>query len=93
MFGPGTPHPRAVHVQDWSAEHYTQPMSAGVDTSTFGDPAFALPVHGRIHWASTEIAPAFAGHLEGAVLAGLRAAEDVRTRRSVAPPRTQAGNH
>ncbi|WP_035758488.1 flavin monoamine oxidase family protein [Granulicoccus phenolivorans] len=85
LFGPDTPPPRAIHVRNWSAERYTQPVHGGEDMSTFGDPAYARPVHGRLHWASTETAPAFAGHLEGALRSGLRAAEAVRTTCSAIP--------
>ncbi|HLQ79473.1 MAG TPA: NAD(P)/FAD-dependent oxidoreductase [Brachybacterium sp.] len=91
LFGPDAPRPSAVHVQDWSAERRTQPESAGHDTSTFGHPAFARPVHDRIHWASTETAPAFGGHLEGAVLAGLRAAEHLTSHTASGSPRPQRG--
>ena len=33
----------------------------------------------RIHWAGTETATRWNGYMEGAVLAGLRAANEVRT--------------
>src|SRR5699024_1720808 len=58
---------------------WTQPRGASPDTSTIGDPAFAQPIHDRIHWASAEAAPAYAAHLEGAALVRLRAAEAIRT--------------
>lgn len=93
LFGPDASRPREIHVQDWSTERYTQPRNAGVDTTTFGHPAFAQPVHDRIHWATTETAPAFAGHLEGAVLAGSRAAEHITARASVDTSRAQASTY
>ncbi|MFJ2620183.1 flavin monoamine oxidase family protein [Glutamicibacter sp. NPDC087344] len=79
LFGPDAAHPQGIHAVDWSSERFTQPTGiAPADTSSFGHAAYSQPVHGRIHWASTETAPAFAGHLEGALLAGLRAAEAIR---------------
>jgi monoamine oxidase len=85
MFGPPAARVREIHVADWSREAFTtppHPAQPGL-TSTFGAEIFQSPVHGRIHWASTETATAYSGHIEGAIRAGLssanritRAAED-----------------
>src|SRR5699024_6047976 len=69
---------------------WTQPRGASPGTSTIGDPAFAQPIHDRIHWASTEAAPAYAAHLEGAALVRLRAAEAIRTAAHPCADRTTA---
>jgi len=46
-------------------------------------------VLGRLHWASTETAPAYAGHVEGAIRAGLHAAEGIdRLRAAASEPAT-----
>ncbi|RKQ93003.1 monoamine oxidase [Solirubrobacter pauli] len=76
LWGPGAPAPLEVHVADWSADGYT---TAGVATSStawyYGTPLLRLPhFGGRLVFCSTETAPAFPGYLEGAVLAGRRAA-------------------
>lgn len=75
LFGPGAATPQRVDVADWSRERWTAPAAGGPQsTAGFGHPVFQEAVHGRIHWAGTETAPRFAGHLEGAVRAGVRAA-------------------
>ncbi|MGY5764410.1 flavin monoamine oxidase family protein [Brachybacterium sp. DNPG3] len=79
IFGPEASHPQAVRAVDWSAERYTQPAAgSAAATSGFGHPVYDEPVHGRIRWASTETSPVHPGHLDGALAAGLRAAEAIR---------------
>lgn len=77
LFGARAAQPRRVEVQDWSRERWTSPAAgaAGVpDHSLFGHPVFQEPaLDGRLHWASTETSPAFAGHVEGALVAAERA--------------------
>jgi len=78
LFGDEAAHPRELHVTDWSRERYTQPAAAPASArGSFGGPEFHAPVHERLYWATTETAPAFGGHMEGALLAGLSAAERV----------------
>src|SRR5699024_5162261 len=80
LFGDRAREVRSVHVVDWSREQYTQPTSAGTGSpAAFGAPEYQRPVHGRVHWAATETATAYAGHVEGAVRAGLSAARAVET--------------
>jgi monoamine oxidase len=73
LFGVTAAQVRATHVVDWSREPHTSPSdpAPGASSRTYGAPAFQQPVHDRVHWASTETATAYAGHIEGAVRAGL----------------------
>jgi monoamine oxidase len=79
LFGPAAGDPRAMHVADWSRELYTSPRTPSPDasTATYGHPLFSRPVAGRIHWASTETATDYAGHIEGAIRAGTQAARSI----------------
>lgn len=78
LFGRDASSPRSVHVLDWSQERWTTPKNpaTGASTDTYGHPIFRDPYRGRLHWASTETAPFFAGHMEGGILAGQRAARN-----------------
>lgn len=73
---------RSTHIVDWSREPYTAPRrpAAHASTRTFGAPAFQQSVHGRVHWASTETATAYAGHIEGAIRAGVDVAQRLSAR-------------
>ncbi|ROR96298.1 monoamine oxidase [Salana multivorans] len=80
MFGERAGRPVQVHVVNWSRERFTSPhgpviRSGPMSTQTFGAPVYQRPVLGRLHWASTETATAYAGHVEGAIVAGRRAAD------------------
>lgn len=63
----------------WGEEAFApggpNPAIAPYATTTYG-PALAQP-HGRIHWAGSETAGEWAGTLNGAVLTGHRAADEV----------------
>ena len=76
LFGAPAGAARRVHVADWSRERCTSPARPHphASTRTYGHPLFRDPVAGRIHWASTETAQQYAGHVEGALAAGRRAA-------------------
>ncbi len=77
LFGPAAATPDALYVQDWSAERWTSPSSVQRldDHSLFGHRLYQRPtLHGRLHWASTETATEHAGHIEGALASGERAA-------------------
>ncbi|MER7332996.1 MULTISPECIES: FAD-dependent oxidoreductase [unclassified Micromonospora] len=85
LFGPAAARPDALHVQDWSAEHWTSPPGVHRlrDYSLFGHPLYQQPaLDGRLHWASTETSTGYAGHVEGALAAGQRAARTILTARS-----------
>ncbi|MEV6591191.1 flavin monoamine oxidase family protein [Streptomyces acidicola] len=81
LFGPTAAHPDALYVQDWSAEQWTSPPGVERlnDHSLFGHALYRQPaLGGRLHWASTETAAAEdAGHIEGALAGGERAARAV----------------
>jgi monoamine oxidase len=77
LFGSAAATPEALYVQNWGAEHWTSPTTVHhlTDYSLFGHPRYQKPaLNGRLHWASTETATAYAGHIEGALAAGQRAA-------------------
>ncbi len=82
LFGSGASSPEAVHVQDWRTEAWTTPATPPEppEYELYGDARLRAPVHDRIHFASTETAPAFAGHIEGALLAADLVADEVRRR-------------
>ncbi|MFI6093121.1 flavin monoamine oxidase family protein [Streptomyces sp. NPDC051218] len=83
LFGPGAAAPDAVYVQNWSTEQWTAPSAVQrlVDYTLFGHPLYRQPaIEGRLHWASTETADEYAGHIEGALAAGERAAQGVLAR-------------
>ncbi|WP_308039856.1 FAD-dependent oxidoreductase [Streptomyces sp. PSKA30] len=77
IFGPAAATPDVLHVQNWSAERWTSPSTVQrlADYSLFGHPLYQRPtLDGRLHWASTETATEHAGHIEGALASGERAA-------------------
>lgn len=81
LFGDNASNPVEVLVMDWSREPYTAPNTPDAAASTvwFGHDLYQrADFQGRLHWASTETASYFAGHIEGALLGGLRAAQNVR---------------
>lgn len=77
LWGPSAREPAEIHVADWSSDPFTT-SSRPAKASTawyYGTPVLRLPhVDGRLIFGSTETASAFPGYLEGAVLAGRRAA-------------------
>ncbi|ANH39226.1 Putrescine oxidase [Nocardioides dokdonensis FR1436] len=81
LFGARAADPRRVTIQDWSRERWTSPTTAAAgapDHSLFGHPVFQEPtLEGRLHWASTETSPAFAGHVEGALVAAERTVDRI----------------
>ena len=80
LFGPEGSNPTAVYVQDWRAEEHTSNGAtlALQNYATYGHGEFQQPaMDGRLHWASTETSPIAPGHIEGALVAGARAAEAI----------------
>ena len=78
-FGSGASTPIDYVDQDWPAERWSRGChSAMMGPGVLSAHASALraPV-GRIHWAGTETARVWMGHMEGAVEAGERAADEV----------------
>ncbi|WP_134731575.1 flavin monoamine oxidase family protein [Amycolatopsis nivea] len=80
LFGPDAAEPEALHIQDWSTERWTSPpqVHRRTDYGLFGHPLYQRPaLDGRLHWASTETSTEYAGHIEGALASGLRAANTI----------------
>ena len=74
LFGPEARDPEWIRIVDWSRERWTTPSGSSSPPPSqryelYGHPLYQTPIHGRIHLASTETARAFAGHIEGALLA------------------------
>jgi len=74
LFGPEAGEPESIQIADWSRERWTTPQRQESGPSSprydlYGHQLFQSPIHGRIHLASTETARAFAGHIEGALMA------------------------
>ena len=79
LFGPAAADPAQYFERDWSDDPYTNDEVMWFDDPLpYGQPALAEPVFGgRLVWAGTETADAGAGHMEGAVRSGRRAAAQV----------------
>ncbi|MFC8511810.1 flavin monoamine oxidase family protein [Streptomyces sp. NPDC057257] len=85
LFGSAAAEPKALLVQDWSGEPWTAPPGVHhlADYSLFGHRLYQRPaLGGRLHWASTETADEYAGHIEGALAAAERAAHAVLSLKS-----------
>ena len=82
LFGAEAADPLQYYERDWSDDPYTNDMVVWFgDPLAYGNPAFAEPVYGgRLLWAGTETADVVAGHMEGAVRSGRRAAAQVVAR-------------
>ena len=77
-FGPKAAKPVHYIEADWSKEEWSQGAMIGhypPGVLTEFGPTLRAPV-GRIHWASSEMPTRWHGHIEGAILAGERAAEE-----------------
>lgn len=82
LFGPAAADPTDLLVQDWSRDRWTNPPPNGepANRSLMGHPAYQRHFqYGRLHWAATETAPQFAGHVEGALVAAERVVSTVQT--------------
>lgn len=91
LFGEQAALPVRLVVQDWCEERWTSPSGVKwlLDHSLFGHPAYRRPaLDGRLFWASTETAAAFAGHIEGALAAGRAAAAAVLASQGATAPTT-----
>jgi monoamine oxidase len=77
------PEPLELHVADWSTDRFTAARDTATPSTSwyYGTPLLRLPhLDGRLVFGSTETGSAFPGYLEGAVLAGRRAAGQVLDR-------------
>lgn len=80
LFGERAAAPRHVTIVDWSAELYTSPPHASSMNAyqAYGHPLFAEPLFGgHVYWASTETSHVAPGHIEGALAAGERSAQQI----------------
>lgn len=79
FFGREAEHCTGYHEKQWAQDQWTRGCPVNVfPTGSFSHFASVLRIPvGRIHWASTETAVECAGYMEGALGAGLRAAEEV----------------
>ena len=77
-FGPRAAHPTRVVSQQWVHERFTGgcPVANLAPGAAMHASALTRPV-GRIRWAGTETATEWTGYMEGAVVAGRRAAQDI----------------
>lgn len=90
MFGPRAAEPQQLTIQDWGTEKWTSPArtlaetgasnAAATNYGSFGHPYYQRPaLNGRLHWASTETATSYPGHVEGALEAAERTVAAIRT--------------
>ena len=79
LFGAGAADPVRYFERDWSNDPYTNDEVLWFEEPLHsGNPAFTEPLFGgRLVWAGTETAGAGAGHMEGAVRSGRRAASQL----------------
>jgi monoamine oxidase len=79
LFGADAADPVRYVERDWSDDPYTNDEVVWFDDPLpYGQPALAEPLFGgALVWAGTETAGAGAGHMEGAVRSGRRAADQV----------------
>ncbi len=79
LFGAEATDPVRYVERDWSNDPYTNDEVLWFDEPLpYGQPALAEPLFdGRLVWAGTETADAGAGHMEGAVRSGRRAASQL----------------
>ena len=89
LFGTAASRPTRLIVQDWSREEWTSPTEVAQlrDYTLFGHSLYQKrALGGRLHWASTETATEYAGHVEGALAAGQRAADAVLDGSAISVP-------
>ncbi|MFD8305029.1 hypothetical protein ACFV29_22200 [Streptomyces sp. NPDC059690] len=88
LFGPAAAEPETMHLQDRSRGRWTAPATVQhlTDHSLFGHPLYRRPAtEGRLHWASTETATQYAGHIEGTPAAAERAVTATLTTKEANP--------
>ncbi len=90
MFGPQASDPLHITIANWSTEKWTSLAPGVADSGSagqapinyglFGHPDYQQPgLDGRLHWAATETATVYPGHVEGALEAAERAVAAIRT--------------
>jgi monoamine oxidase len=82
IFGERAASPQELLIKDWGSDVWTNPH----DVPGLGSPNYGLFGHevyqhsyldGRLHWCSTETAPHYAGHIEGALEAAERTLKNI----------------
>jgi monoamine oxidase len=78
-FGPEAAHPVDYVDHDWIADPWSEGCYVGLPApGALTELGHALRApHGRVHWAGTETATAWIGYIEGALLSGEAAAQEV----------------
>ncbi len=78
LFGPEAAHPLDYVEHDWTADEFSRGCVCVFSPNAWTQcgPWLREPV-GPIHWAGTETATEFPGQMEGAIRAGVRAADEV----------------
>ena len=81
-FGEPGGKPRAMVEKDWAEDPWTGgcPVCNPVPTTLSVEGSFLRKPMGRVHFAGTETATAWAGYMEGAVQSGERAAAEIQAR-------------
>ena len=81
-FGEPGARPRAMVEKDWAEDPWTGgcPVCNPVPTTLSTEGSFLRQPMGRVHFAGTETATAWAGYMEGAVQSGERAAAEIQAR-------------
>jgi monoamine oxidase len=85
IFGPRAGDPRKLQIEDWSREQWTNPgadasglVRSAPDYALFGNAVYQqAQLGGRLHWSTTETAPNYAGHIEGALEAAERTHQNI----------------
>ena len=71
LFGPEAATPQKLYVKDWAFDPYT--ATEADKAPLYAHPTYGLPKamtnlwNGKLHFAGTEVAPAFGGYIEGAL--------------------------
>jgi monoamine oxidase len=81
-FGERAGRPRAMVEKDWAEDPWTGgcPVCNPVPTTLAVEGSLLRQPMGRVHFAGTETATAWAGYMEGAVQSGERAAAEIKAR-------------
>ena len=81
FFGEKAAHPIAYDDNDWLTEPWAHGYVGAMPPGAMTRYGHALrEPFGRIHWAGSETSVQWQGYIEGAVLSGIRAAEEVAAR-------------
>jgi monoamine oxidase len=71
LFGPQAAEPSQLYIKDWALDPFT--ATEADNAPLYAHPTYGLPLemtnlcHNTLHFAGTEVAPAFGGYIEGAL--------------------------